>query len=196
LPVSGDGSVTCWLGRLQAGDEAAARALWERYFRRLAALARLKLQGTPRRAADEEDVALSAFDSFCRGVARGRFPRLFDRDGLWPLLVTITVRKAAHRVRDESRLKRRGRPAGASPDEAVLEEVIGREPTPEAAAQMAEGVRTLLARLGDADLEAVALWKMEGYTNDEIAARLDCAPRTVERKLRLIRCIWEKELGP
>jgi DNA-binding CsgD family transcriptional regulator len=32
---------------------------------------------------------------------------------------------------------------------------------------------------------------MEGYTTEEIAAKLDCAPRTVERKLRLIRGVWE-----
>jgi len=39
----------------------------------------------------------------------------------------------------------------------------------------------------------VALAKMEGYTNDEIAAQLECAPRTVERKLRLIRSLREAE---
>jgi DNA-directed RNA polymerase specialized sigma24 family protein len=200
-PVSGDGSVTRWLERLQSGDQAAARELWERYFRRLAALARLKLQGSPRRAANEEDVALSAFASFCRGVERGRFPQLFDRDGLWRLLVVFTVRKAAHQLRDEGRLKRRGKCSDngapdALPDEAALEQVMSREPTPEIAAEMAERVRVLLASLNDAELETVAVWKMEGFTNDEIAARLDCAPRTVERKLRLIRCIWEKELAP
>jgi DNA-directed RNA polymerase specialized sigma24 family protein len=194
--VSSEGSVTRWLGRLQAGDQAAARELWERYFRRLAALARLKLQGAPRRAANEEDVALSAFASFCRGVEHGRFPQLFDRDGLWRLLVVFTVRKAAHQLRDEARLKRGGNHAAAAGDDNLLEQVVSREPTPEMAAEMAEGVRGLLASLGDAELEVLALWKMEGYTNDEIAARLDCAPRTVERKLRLIRSIWEREITP
>ena len=48
---------------------------------------------TCRRAADEEDVALSAFDSFCRGAEQGRFPQLDGRDDLWHLLVVITVRK-------------------------------------------------------------------------------------------------------
>jgi len=33
---------------------------------------------------------------------------------------------------------------------------------------------------------------MEGCTNEELAARLDVAPRTIERKLRIIRGIWEK----
>src|SRR6516164_3354508 len=92
-------SVTYWIKRLQlAGDDAGAQALWERYFSKLVDLARQRLRGTPRRAADEEDVALSAFDTFCRGVEQGRFPRLKDRDGLWALLVLITVRKAADLV--------------------------------------------------------------------------------------------------
>src|SRR3954465_6949521 len=99
--MSPEGSVTRWLAPLQAGDPAAAQQLWERYFRRLVGLARTKLRGAPRRAADEEDVALSAFDSFCRHAEAGRFPRLADRDSLWRLLVTVTARKAAHQARDE-----------------------------------------------------------------------------------------------
>jgi DNA-directed RNA polymerase specialized sigma24 family protein len=37
---------------------------------------------------------------------------------------------------------------------------------------------------------------MEGYTNDEIAAKLDCAPSTVERKLQRIRAQWQQEIAP
>src|SRR5437764_2955403 len=103
-----DGSVSRWLGPLQAGDPAAVQQLWERYFRRLVGLARKKLQHAPRRAADEEDVALSAFASFCHHAARGRFPQLADRDDLWRLLVTVTSRKALHLRRDEKRPKRGG----------------------------------------------------------------------------------------
>jgi DNA-directed RNA polymerase specialized sigma24 family protein len=168
--------------------------LWERYFRRLVGLARQKLQGRPRRAADEEDVALSAFDSFCRSAEGGRFPKLGDRDSLWRLLVVITARKAAHLARDEGRRK----PAGAAVVDAMkptcLDEVSGQEPTPEFAAQAAEECRRLLELLGDADLQRVAVLKMEGYTVEEIAAQLGRVSRTVKRWLRLIRQIWEKEL--
>src|SRR5215471_8456034 len=92
--MSSAGSVTTWIEQLCAGDRAGAQRLWERYFPRLVGLARKKLQGLPRRSADEEDVALSAFDSFCRGAERGCFPRLENRDNLWALLVVITARKA------------------------------------------------------------------------------------------------------
>ncbi len=188
--MSSEGSVSRWLVGLKAGDAAAAQQLWERYFRRLVGLARLKLQGAPRRAANEEDVALSAFASFCQGVERGRFPQLDDRDNLWRLLVVLTARKAWRLLRREGQQKRGG---GADFGEAELDGIVGPEPTPEFAAEVADEYRRLLAALADAELESVALWKMEGYTNAEIAGRLGCAPRTVERKLQVIRAVWEEE---
>jgi DNA-directed RNA polymerase specialized sigma24 family protein len=195
--MSPEGSVSRWLVSLRAGDHAAAQQLWERYFRRLVGLARAKLQGAPRRAADEEDVALSAFDSFCRRAEAGSFPRLADRDSLWRLLVTITARKAGQLLRDEGRQKRGGGTAtevGTDEDD-VLDQVLSREPSPEFAAQMAEEYRRLLGVLGDPELESVALWRMEGYSVEEIAERLGFAPRSVKRKLQLIRGLWEEETG-
>lgn len=188
--MSSDGSITRWIGQLQAGDAAAAQPLWERYFRNLVALARRKLLGARPRVADEEDVALSAFDSFCRGLEKGRFPALMDRDNLWKLLVVLTARKASHLLRDEQRLKRGG---GLKAGFEALEQAISQEPSPEFAAELAENCRRLLDLLGDDELRAIALSKMEGYTTDEIAGQRNCAPRTVERKLRLIRGLWEKE---
>jgi DNA-directed RNA polymerase specialized sigma24 family protein len=189
-----DDPVTVWIGQLQAGDPGAARPLWDRYFHRLVGLARQRLRDAPRRAADEEDVALSAFDSFCRNAEHGRFPDLADRDGLWRLLAAFTLRKAAHHLRDASRLKRGG---GAGPDNSsgVFEEVFGREPDPGLAAEVAEECDRLLAALGDADLRRVALLRMDGYSVDEVAEKVGCAPRSVKRKLQLIRSIWEREPG-
>src|SRR5438477_5346017 len=106
MPSNDD--VTEWVRQLEAGDRDAAGGLWEAYYRRLVGLARGKLRDLPRRAADEEDVALSAFDSFCRGAEQGRFPRLDDRDNLWRLLVVITERKACDLVQHEHRQKRGG----------------------------------------------------------------------------------------
>jgi DNA-directed RNA polymerase specialized sigma24 family protein len=198
--MANQGSVSHWLGLLQAGETAAAQPLWERYFQRLVRLARHKLAGAPRLVADEEDVALSAFDSFCRSARGGRFPQLGDRDDLWRLLMLLTARKASHLRRDQGRRKRGGAVVHGGPldpsELASLDEVLGREPTPQFAAEVAEEYRRLLAALGDADLEAVALWKLEGYENTEIAAKLGCAPRTVERRLQLIRRLWEKEMPP
>src|SRR4028119_1989180 len=91
----GRGSITHRIDALRAGDPAAAQLLWERYFDRLVRLARTRLRATGRSSAeaDEEDAVLSAFDSFCAGAVRGRFPQLTDRDDLWRLLVVITPPK-------------------------------------------------------------------------------------------------------
>jgi DNA-directed RNA polymerase specialized sigma24 family protein len=189
------GSVTGLLHRLRQGDQVAAQRLWETYFRQLAGLARTKLAGRNPLVGDEEDVALSAFKSFCRGVERGRFPDLADRDDLWNLLVTITLHKVLHLVRDESRVKRGGtRRRNSSSadgcDSDLLQQLVGAEPTPELAAQVAEETKRLLGRLPNQELVELALLKMEGHTNAEIAKRWNKAERTVERKLRLIRQLW------
>jgi DNA-directed RNA polymerase specialized sigma24 family protein len=113
--MASEGSVSRWIGPLKAGDPRAAQELWERYFQRLVGVARKRLRVRSPRAADEEDVALSAFHSLCRGAQQGRFPRLDDRDDLWRLLVLLTARKASHLVRDEGRQKRGAQPI-ALPD--------------------------------------------------------------------------------
>jgi RNA polymerase sigma factor (sigma-70 family) len=203
--MSSEGSVTRWVTALKSGDAAAAQPLWERYHRRLVGLARQKLASSRRRAADEEDVVQSAFHSFFKGVARGRFPHLDDRDNLWRLLVVITARKALNQLAYENAQRRGGctipgetRISSEGPewDDAAIEQVVGDEPTPEFAAQVAEECERLLDVLGDESLRRVALGKMEGFTNDEIAEQLGCSRRTVSLKLEAIRVIWSKEPAP
>jgi DNA-directed RNA polymerase specialized sigma24 family protein len=196
------GSVTIWIERLKAGESTAAEPLFTAYFRRLVGLARQQLRGLRGAPADEEDVALSAFDSFCRAAEAGRFPRLDDREDLWQMLLLITARKAVDLRRREMRAKRGGGKVfsasalAGEPNEAAddFARVMGREPTPELAVQAAEECRRLLEELGDAELRAVALAKLENYTNAEIAGRLNRSLATVERKLGLIRKLWEREV--
>jgi DNA-directed RNA polymerase specialized sigma24 family protein len=197
------GSVSVWLGRLKAGDRAAVQEIWERYFHRLVGLARKKLGNLPRTASDEEDVALSAFASFCRRAEQGCFPRLDDRHDLWQVLVLLTVRKA-HNLKDyEGRDKRDWRRnvsenehagSAAEVEEPLLARLIGREPDPAFAAAVAEQYRDLLGKLPDAELRVIAQRKLEGFANEEIAAQLDYSLATVERRLQLIRKYWDKEL--
>jgi len=197
--VSSDGSVTGWIREAKAGDEDAVQRLWERYFPQLVALCQQRLRGHPRRVADEEDVALSVFDSFCQRAAEGRFPQLQDRDDLWRLLVVIAARKAINLVHHDHRQRRGGqrvigesdlRSAESDTDAPGLEQIIGREPTPEFAALVAEEYERLLAVLEGVGLREIAQRKLEGYTNEEIAQQLACSLRTVERKLWVIRKRW------
>ena len=177
------GSVTNWLHELRAGDDLGAQRLWERYFARLVGLGRARLVGKPRTLNDPEDVALSAFKSFFAAARQRRFPKLNDRHDLWQILVMLTARKAIDALRR----------AGNHPVEPLdPENLIGPEPTPAFAVEVADACRELLARLPDDSLRDIALLKLEGYTNDEIAARLERSRATVERKLAYIRRTWEE----
>jgi DNA-directed RNA polymerase specialized sigma24 family protein len=194
LPIPG--SITALVERLKAGDHEAVGLLWQRYYPRLVTLARKKLRGASRRVADEEDAALSAFDSFCRRAERGLFPELKDRDGLWALLVVLTARKVADQIKHDRRDKRGG--GQVRGDSALhaeegetgpggLDQLQGDDPTPEEAALLAEEVDTLLARLSDPVVRQVAVLKLEGCSNAEIAQRQDCSVPTVERRLAIVR---------
>jgi DNA-directed RNA polymerase specialized sigma24 family protein len=185
--MSLDESVSAWIGGLKAGDSMAAQKLWERYFQRLVGLARKILLTALRQAADEEDVAVSAFDSFCRRAAQGRFPRLEDRDDLWKILMTITVRKAIRLARQA----RRKPPGGEL--EYFEDHIAGREPSPEFAAMVKDEFERLLGLLDDERLRRTALLKLQAYTNREIAGQFGRSVSFVERKLQLIRRIWSEE---
>jgi DNA-directed RNA polymerase specialized sigma24 family protein len=206
MKSEGGGSITRWIGDLKSGGDSAAQHLWERYFERLVRLARKKLQSAhrPRTVADEEDAALSAFDSFCRGVDRGRFPRLADRDDLWRLLVVLTVRKALDQLARQRAARRGGdQLVGESPrprdgDDSggdALDRLIGEQPTPEFAAMVAEQLTRLRTALGDDSLCQVLDLRLEGYTREEIAGKMGCAVSTVKRKLDVIRQTWLENLS-
>lgn len=190
------GSITVWLQKLKGGDLDAAQPLWEAYFTQLVQLAQQRLRAAPHAVDDGEDVALSAFESFFRGVSAGRFPQLHDRDDLWKLLFVLTSRKARGRVRYETRAKRGGgKVAPASSlncDANLLVAAAWRELTPEFANEVADECQRLLALLPNEQLRQIAIWKMEGYTNAEIGEKWGRAVPTVERKLALIREAWEE----
>jgi DNA-directed RNA polymerase specialized sigma24 family protein len=194
-----DGSITRWIGDLKSGGDEAAQRLWERYFQSLVEVARATLRARHgrRTVEDEEDAALSAFDSFCRGAMRGRFPLLTDRDDLWRLLVVITLRKAFDQLqrqrsarRGDGRLLLGSDLAGEDAEAGGLEWLIGQEPTPEFAALVADEYGRLRERLPDEPLRLVLDLRLEGYTREEIAERLGCAQRTITRKLDRIRDEW------
>jgi DNA-directed RNA polymerase specialized sigma24 family protein len=110
--------------------------------------------------------------------------------------VVITARKALDEVERERRPKRGGgdvRGESAWGEARGIEQIVGKEPTPAFAAQMAEETQRLLELLPDPSLRSIAIWKMEGYSNEEIAAKLGCVTRTVARRLTLIRTLWREQ---
>jgi DNA-directed RNA polymerase specialized sigma24 family protein len=149
---------------------------------------------------------LDAFASFCLRAEQDGFTHLFDRDDLWQILVVLAFRKRCNQIQHERRKRRQ--PAGGrvfvasalKQDDgeagALFLNQLGHDPEPALVVQAAEECRRLLAELGDEQLRQVALWKVEDFTNEEIAAKLGRAVATVERKLSRIRRSWEKELTP
>ena len=70
--------------------------------------------------------------------------------------------------------------------------LVSAEPTAAEAAALNEALERRLQDLTrKPELRKVASMKLEGYTNQEIAAALKCGNRTVERKIGLIRKRWE-----
>jgi DNA-directed RNA polymerase specialized sigma24 family protein len=202
-----EGSITRWIAELEFGraDEAAEVAheeLWRRYFKRLMGLAHLKLGQTPRGAADEEDVATAALNSFFIGIAGGRFPHLHDRSELWPLLAKITSRKAIDQQRHLLAEKRGGGrvlgdSAMAGPSDATADwagALVDEELQPEFLMEIGEECDRLMVLLGDDELRTIARRRLEGFTNAEIAKELGVVERTIERRLKLIRSVWSAEL--
>ena len=191
MPHDNSGSVTHWLDGLKVGDSVAAQHLWDRYFSQLTSVARRRL-GELGRDIPAEDVALSALKSVMLGVKENQFPDLADRSGLWPLLVTITARKTIDEMRRRLSQKRGGSAIQQLKD---LREVVGREPSPEFALEVADEMERLVLRFDDQILRTVAQRKLEGYTNDEIAGELQVSVRTVIRKLNRIRQEWEETVS-
>jgi len=194
-----DDEVTLWLERLATGDEVAARQIWNRYIQQMLWFARKRLAAADRRVTDEEDLAVSAFQSLCQRVERGQFPDLKDRESLWKLLTTIIARKATAEMRRKFSQKRgAGKVCGesvffrvdASRTAIGLDNVAGVEPTPEFAAEMIEQCSRLLSCVSD-DCRQIALYKLDGFSNEQIAEKLNVAPRTIERKLASIRSQWQ-----
>jgi DNA-directed RNA polymerase specialized sigma24 family protein len=168
-------------------------------------------------AADEEDAVNSAFDSLFRRARQGWFERpgkqLENRDDLGKLLITITSRKALKLIRDDlaqirggGRVLRESELDGGNVGEAVLDRVEGArrfqdgqaidaEPSPEAVTIFAEEFRRLLDLLSDDNLRQVAILKLEGNTDGEIAGRMGVVRRTIVRRLKEIREIWNGEIA-
>jgi RNA polymerase sigma-70 factor, ECF subfamily len=171
------------------GASDSARTLFERFTRRLIALARKRLDGQFRHKIDVEDVIQSVYKSFFLRYGEGALAAE-GWDGLWGLLTCITVRKCADRVRYHSAVRRDlAREVSAAPPGTDLEPwqtVAGREPTPDEAAVLAETVEHLLRGL-DGNERGIVELSLQGYSTHEISEKVGRAERSVRRLRERVR---------
>ena len=180
-------SITRLIRAVQDGSNSAIRPLLAAYFDRLVQLARKRLQNMPGLGGYDEDLALRSFHSVYERLRDPARPlELAGRDDLWRLLATRTISRAIDLIR-------RHHPEEVARDKDFTQ-LLTREPTPLEAAEVADECRRLLESLPEPELRIIALLKVEGYTNEEIASQLDCVPRTIERKMSRIRLLWKHEL--
>ncbi len=184
------------LWQVRDGDDSAASELWQRCFPKLVAIARRSLRSLPHRHEDAEDAAQSALISFWKRLRRDDESSNLNRNSMWKLLATIAIRKTRGQLRREKAQKRG---AGAVLNESELTaEFSGRRSLDDLLGTVSTSDFDLaceewLMKLAD-DLRPMAVLRVLGHTNDEIAQLLGCSERTVERKLQLIRDTWSVAL--
>lgn len=190
---------TQWIARLQDGCVDAIEFIFHRYLGRTQRLAERRLAHVSCREADEEDVAISAMYSLFRGVANNRFPELCTGNDLWRLLAVITARKAVQQTRRQYCVKRgnntvRGEsvflPADDLHNGGLAEAAVA--PEQHCEAEVREWINQMLDALNDEVLREIAVLKLQGHSNLEIAQAINVVTRTVERKLARIRDIWAR----
>ena len=189
----GQDSVSEWIAGMKAGDAHCVTSLWDRYFERICQLADRKLEGATRSVVDEQDLAVGAMRAIWEGAREGRFQRLENRDDLWQLLVVITSRKAANVHRHQSVRREKFRKWSDFYPSLALEftELIESPPTESLIDQIPLSCNDLLSKLDDRHRE-IALMRLAGHSNVEIADQLDCSVATIERCLRSIRVLWSE----
>lgn len=195
MPNDSNLSLTHFFTRLRDGDHTAAEGLWRHFCPRLLGLARKVLGQQRLPVLDPEDAAQSAFASFWKRAERGDFSREIDRNDLWRLLATITVRKARRSLARELSQKRGGGRVrnetsvdAADPAGFRLDQELDATSTHEFDLMCDE----LIQQLDSEELRTIALYRLMDYTNREIAEMLDCTERKIERKLQVIRMAWQR----
>ena len=188
------GSVSRWIPGLRSGDGTAAQEIWERYKQQMLLIANRELRDSGRTVADEDDVVIVAFAAFLRRSSLGAYTSMSTRDDLWRLLATITRTHAWRQSRFLGRLRRGGVRRKQPTASAILSEIACGRPSPDVLVSFSETLKHLLDCLEDPALTEVALGRLQGMSNDEIAAKQNRSVRTIERRLNVIRSTWTEEM--
>ena len=178
------------LAGLRAGDGEAAYILFERYARRLIALAGARLDALVAGKIDPDDVAQSVFKSFIARYA-GKELDVGGWDGLWGLLAQIAVNKCGEWTRFFARecrdVRREQEPDPQRQGGLASAAFLSRYPMPDEAALLAEAVERLMRSLEGPNDRSVLVLLLQGYCDDEVAEQVGTSSRTVSRIKRRVK---------
>ncbi len=182
---------------LVEGDDQVAQAFWNQYGARLHRLAANRLPGALQRRVGADDVVQSACRTFLRRARKGEFD-LPNGDSLWRLLCAITLAKLRKHIRFHLRQKRGLNrelhiDTLSSSGKANLPPLAARGVGPEAAAVFSDEFRSLLGGL-DEEERTLIVYKLQRFTNDEIAEKMGCSERTVRRIVKRVQSRLQRTL--
>lgn len=188
-----DGPFDRLMTDLQDGDPDAARAVFDRFARRLAAFAAARLPAAARARVDPEDVAQSVLRTFCRRHQDGQFhPDHWD--ARWSLLAVLTARKCGHQIghlfaaRRDARREVGPAPVGTGSQSGWIPPDSA--PSPSEVVAFEETMAQVLAGLKDRERAVVEL-RLEGFTIPEVAERTGMSERSAHRVLSGVRARLE-----
>jgi RNA polymerase sigma-70 factor (ECF subfamily) len=174
---------------LRVGDQDAATQLFRRFAHRLIGLARGHLDRRLQTKVDSEDVVQSVFKSFFPRAADGQF-ELANWEGLWGLLVVITLRKCGRKAEmffgSHRDVRKEMTPAVTPENPDAHWDAFARDPTPSEAAILAETVEQVMQGLKESDRMILEL-RLQGHTAKEIGERVERSESTVNLVLKKIR---------
>ena len=197
--MSSVGSLTLCIHHLRSPDcrerNEAARVIWERFSTRLQSLVRRHLDNRIRRREDEQDILQSMYVSFCAGQLEGRLSRQGARSSGSSWCGSPCARSSIRPIGT----RRRGATTAASVPTRISPLRPNRfshagcsntstelQPSPDEKLIVIEELQRLLHGLPE-DLRSIVLWKLEGFTNAEIACMIGRTVRCIELKMQLIR---------
>lgn len=179
---------------LRSGDEQAYEAFWNEFGDLLQSVAEKQLSQRLQRRVGSDDIVQSACRTFFRRVSVGQFD-LPDSEALWRLLCSITLNKARRASRDHLRKKRgmdRELHMNAVVNDSEREhELENRGEQPIDVASVADEMSALLSGLSEQHCQVLDL-KLQQFTNDEIAGKLQCSERSVRRIIAQLKERWTK----